>query len=64
MQECDSMRMNLDLKEKELSAWEEKLNAREKVYSCTFSFSEYFFPGNFGDGQQINLCKFQNLIYL
>jgi len=56
--------MNLDLKEKELSAWEEKLNAREKVYSCTFSFSEYFFPGNFGDGQQINLCKFQNFIYL
>ncbi|XP_004514409.1 protein CROWDED NUCLEI 1 isoform X2 [Cicer arietinum] len=29
--ECDSMRTNLDLKEKELFAWEEKLNAREKV---------------------------------
>lgn len=43
MQECDSMRMNLDLKEKELSAWEEKLNAREKVCSCTCSFSDYFF---------------------
>jgi len=51
MQECDSMRINLDLKEKELSAWEEKLNAREKVYSCTFSCSDYFFFGNFRDGQ-------------
>ncbi|XP_027348862.1 protein CROWDED NUCLEI 1 isoform X2 [Abrus precatorius] len=29
--ECDSLRINLDLKEEELSAWEEKLNAREKV---------------------------------
>jgi hypothetical protein len=33
MQECDSMRVKLDLKEKELSEWEEKLNAREKVSS-------------------------------
>ncbi|KAF7811233.1 protein CROWDED NUCLEI 1 [Senna tora] len=29
--EYDSIRMNLDLKEKELSAWEEKLNDREKT---------------------------------
>ncbi|KOM36690.1 hypothetical protein LR48_Vigan03g007100 [Vigna angularis] len=29
--EYDSLRINLDLKEKELSAWEEKLNAKEKV---------------------------------
>ncbi|ESW11327.1 hypothetical protein PHAVU_008G020600 [Phaseolus vulgaris] len=29
--EYDSLGINLDLKEKELSAWEEKLNAKEKV---------------------------------
>lgn len=46
------MRTNLDLKEKELSAWEEKLNAREKVCSCTCrSFSDYNFMGNCGDEQ-------------
>lgn len=31
MQEYDAIRMNLDVKEKELSVWEEKLNDREKV---------------------------------
>lgn len=41
MQEYDSLRMNLDLKEKELSDWDEKLNAREKVCSFTCSFASY-----------------------
>lgn len=31
MQEYDTMRINLEMKEKELLALEEKLNARERV---------------------------------
>lgn len=43
IQEYDSLRINLDIKEKELSAWEEKLNAREKVCSYTYFFPYYLF---------------------
>ena len=35
MQEYDALRMNLEMKEKELLVWEEKLNAKEKVSPIT-----------------------------
>lgn len=37
-QEFDVVRLNLEAKEKELLALEEKLNARERVSSCTLFF--------------------------
>jgi hypothetical protein len=38
MQEFDAMRKNFEIKEQELIALEEKLNARESVSSCTLLF--------------------------
>jgi hypothetical protein len=38
MQEFDAMRKNLEIKEQELLALEEKLNARERVSCCTLFF--------------------------
>lgn len=37
MQEYDAMRMNLEVKENELLALEEKLNARERVRPISLS---------------------------
>lgn len=35
MQECDTLRTKLEVKEKELLKLEEKLNERERVSPCT-----------------------------
>lgn len=50
MQEYDSLRINLDLKEKELYAWEEKLNAKEKVCSYIYIYVHIHF---------LNVCSWK-----
>jgi len=63
MQEYDSLRINLDLKEKELSAWEEKLNAKEKV--CSYIVISLMFAlGNYDNGWSMFLFKLLNFIDL